>query len=99
MYFLLFAGFWNLVRSNILRIDIERLQRIFYIFFFGAFGVIYDLMWRLWMYYYDVCWDNEIDKTEWDFLINGKNTSNDDEIPFDTKHWFIAHRATWGNII
>ena len=59
-------------------------------FFMGAYGILYDLSWRLWLYYYDICWNIEIDHDDLNALINDcqeRDMSN---------YWFMRHKGTLG---
>ena len=59
------------------------------IFPFIIYGILWTLVWRYWLVYYDIKFARSTSHSKWKSILNPKN---------DQQAWFIVNKSTFGNI-
>ena len=69
---------------------------LYSVFIACSIGLVYCMLTRLWMYYFDIMYDHSVHEHDWEYILNGKHQI-DDTIQQTTTNFFVKHKDTLGN--
>ena len=69
---------------------------VFHPFISAVYGLVYCLLSRLWLYYFDIKYDQTVHQNEWEYILNEQFDHIEQNLQLDTTNFFVKYKSYLG---